>query len=201
MEDTLKTPLSPRFSEALIYAAQVHRYQARKQTPIPYVGHLLGVASTVIDVGGTEDEAIAALLHDAPEDQGGRPRLEDIEKTFGRRVAQIVEACSDALEIDPANKAPWSDRKRRYREHLADVRDAGVLLVSAADKLHNLRATWSDWQSIGDEVWTRFNAGREASLANYRGLYDIYASPRVPDERRKPIVQQIEAILLSFGAM
>lgn len=198
MDNTLKTQLTERFCEALIYAAKAHRYQLRKGTSIPYVGHLLGVASIVIDAGGTEDEVIAALLHDAPEDQGGRPRLDDIRETFGPRVAEIVEALSDALESDPDTKPEWSERKRRYRDHLADLRDPSVLLVSAADKLHNLRATWSDWQSIGDEVWTRFNAGREASLENYRALYEIYASPMVDDDRRKRIVKEIQSLLRSL---
>ncbi|MEO6835695.1 MAG: HD domain-containing protein, partial [Candidatus Tumulicola sp.] len=182
--------LSPRFNKALDYAARVHRTQVRKKTNVPYVCHLLAVAALVLENGGTEDEAIAALLHDAPEDRGGRPRLDDIRVQFGERVAEIVEACSDTLEEDPETKPPWKTRKSAYHDHLRESRDASVYLVSAADKLHNARATLADHAAIGRKIWARFNGGRDGTLWNYDRLLGIYATgPR--DARRDPIVREL----------
>ena len=136
-----------------------HRDQRRKGTEIPYIGHLLGVCSLVIEDGGTEDEAIAALLHDAAEDQGGEQTLERIRAEFGDHVAEIVRACSDTLE-DP--KPPWRTRKEAYLAHL-DEQPAPVLRVSLADKLFNARAILRDYLSVGDELWQRFNGRRARS--------------------------------------
>src|SRR5579859_1707723 len=119
MMNEADTHLTDRFLDAVRYAARVHAGQRRKGTKIPYLGHLLAVASLVIDAGGSEDEAVAALLHDAAEDQGGERRLEEIRTHFGSRVADIVESCSDSLEEDPKKKAPWRERKQRYIDHLA----------------------------------------------------------------------------------
>ena len=149
--------LGLRFDAALAYASEAHRKQSRKSSDIPYVGHLLGVSSIVIDYEGDEEEAIAALLHDAPEDQGGQARLDDIRDRFGSRVASIVEACSDSLAKDPNEKAEWPVRKRAYLQHLAANADASVFLVSAADKLHNLRAMLSDYAVVAEDLWKRFN--------------------------------------------
>jgi (p)ppGpp synthase/HD superfamily hydrolase len=167
--------LSDRFTLALEYAARVHRDQMRKKTSIPYISHLMAVAGIVLEHGGDEDEAIAALLHDAPEDQGGRPTLDDIRKRFGEKVASIVEACSDALTEDPNQKPPWRQRKAAYHAHLRQVADGSVQLVSAADKLHNARATLSDLRRHGSNVWERFNGKREGSLWNYEELLKAYA--------------------------
>src|SRR4029079_8127506 len=139
------TALTDRFDRALLYDTQVHGGQVRKQTSIPYVAHLLAVAATVIEYGGSEDMAIAGLLHDAVEDQGGEPRLRDIRNRFGDRVADIVRACSDSVvnSATGAQKEDWRIRKTRYIEHLGTV-DQETLLVSLCDKTHNARAILRD---------------------------------------------------------
>lgn len=157
--------LSPRFESALSYAAVIHAHQQRKGTRIPYVAHLFGVTSIALEHGATEDEAIAALLHDAGEDAGGRGRIEDIRQRFGDAVADIVQGCTDT-EVTP--KPPWRKRKEDYIAHLADA-SPSTLLVSAADKLHNARAILSDLRVHGEELWPRFKGGRE-SLWYYRSL-------------------------------
>lgn len=173
--------LSDRFVDALAYAAQIHRMQMRKKTAIPYISHLMAVAGLVLEYGGDEDEAIAALLHDAPEDQGGQARLDDIRAKFGDRVANIVDACSDSLADDPAAKAPWRQRKADYHQHLREAPDPSAHLVSAADKLHNARSIAADVSQFGPNVWKRFNAGQDDSLWNYRQLIDANdkSDPRV----------------------
>jgi (p)ppGpp synthase/HD superfamily hydrolase len=138
---------------------------------VPYFGHLLGVTGIVIDAGGSEDEAIAALLHDSVEDQGGHPTLERIRREFGGDVARIVESCSDSMG-EP--KPPWKKRKRKYLEHL-ETADHAVLLVSLADKLHNVRAIVLDYRELGEALWERFNAERDDVLAYYRSLAAIFA--------------------------
>jgi (p)ppGpp synthase/HD superfamily hydrolase len=162
--------LSGRFEEALILACQLHARQRRKGTEIPYVSHLLAVSSLVLENGGDEDGAIAALLHDAVEDQGGRPTLDEIHRRFGPRVAAIVEGCTDS---DTVPKPPWRARKERY---IAHVRGAllEVQRVSAADKLHNARAIVRDLRHEGGAVWERFGAGRDGILWYYRSLATIF---------------------------
>jgi (p)ppGpp synthase/HD superfamily hydrolase len=164
-------PLGDRFDDALVYAADLHRDQVRKESRVPYVSHLLAVTSLVIEDGGDEDEAIAALLHDAVEDQGGAPRLEDIRRRYGDGVAAIVAGCSDT---DQTPKPPWRLRKEAYLAHLADpATPASVLRVSAADKLHNARSVLADRRVLGDLVWDRFNAGREEQLWYYRAVVEV----------------------------
>lgn len=149
--------LGERFEEALAFAARLHRQQTRKASPIPYVSHLLIVAGTVIEQGADEDTAIAALLHDAVEDQGGATIRESIERRFGQTVADLIDEVSDT-EVTP--KPPWRERKEQY---LARVRmmSPGALLIAMADKLHNSRSTLADYRRLGDRVWERFNAGKE----------------------------------------
>ena len=159
-----------RFEAALTYATHLHRDQTRKGTDIPYVGHLLGVASLVIEDGGSEDEAIAGLLHDAVEDQGGAPRLEDIRTRFGEGVAAIVAGCTDA---DTTPKPPWRQRKEAYLAHLREA-TADVLRVSAADKLYNARAILADYRALGEALWPRFSEGRDEILWYYRSLVAIF---------------------------
>lgn len=185
-------PLTDRFLDAVRCAALVHADQRRKGSGVPYLGHLLGVASLVVDAGGTEDEAIAAMLHDAPEDRGGRRELEDIRTRFGNRVADIVEACSDSLAEDPSKKAPWRQRKQEYIEHLRANADKSVYLISAADKLHNAEAMLSDYREVGDQLWSRFNpdGGRDGILRNYRELIATYRQGP-EDRRREPIVRRL----------
>ena len=185
--------LTDRFLDALRYATVAHRDQRRKGSRVPYVGHLLGVASLVIDAGGTEDEAIGALLHDAPEDCGGVARLEDIRTRFGNRVALIIEACSDSLAADPRAKAPWLKRKQDYIAHLRANTDKSVYLISSADKLHNAEAMLSDFRVVGNALWGRFNpdGGRDRIVWNYRELIDAYKNGPA-DHRRDSIVQRLQ---------
>jgi (p)ppGpp synthase/HD superfamily hydrolase len=160
-----------RFEEALEFAAATHRTQVRKGSGIPYVGHLLGVCSLVIEDGGSEDEAIAALLHDAAEDRGGERMLAEIRTRFGDNIADIVAACSDTFEMP---KPPWQERKQTYIEHL-DSQPEAVLRVSLADKLFNARAILRDYLVVGDQIWDRFKAGRDGQLWYYRELADRFS--------------------------
>ncbi len=165
--------LSARLAAAVEYAREVHGGHVRKGTAIPYVSHLLAVATLVLESGGDEDEAVAALLHDAVEDGGGKPRAEEIRCQFGRRVARIVLACSDSDAIDPSQKRPWRERKER---HLAQLphKERDELRVSLADKVHNARAILLDLDS-GISPWDRFNAGPEDQLWYYRSLAEAFA--------------------------
>ena len=176
--------IGPRFDQAVELARELHATQRRKGTQVPYLAHLLGVASLVLEDGGSEDEAIAALLHDAVEDQGGKTTLDRIREQFGDRVAEIVDGCTDTDE-DP--KPPWLDRKKDYIAHLADV-DAGTLRVSLADKLHNARSIHFDLLATGDGVWNRFKAGKDGTLWYYEAIADAFesrdAGPMVAELRR-----------------
>jgi GTP pyrophosphokinase len=164
--------LGERFEQALGFAAAAYRFQLRKGAGIPYVGHLLGVCSLVIEDGGNEDEAIAALLHDAAEDQGGERMLEEIRRRFGDSVAAIVAACSDTFELP---KPPERARKESYLEHL-ESQPESVLRVSLADKLFNARAILRDYLVVGDELWARFQSGRDGQLWYYRELADRFTT-------------------------
>jgi (p)ppGpp synthase/HD superfamily hydrolase len=164
------TTLTAQFDEAVRYAREVHAGQSRKGSNVPYIAHLLGVASIVLDDGGSEDEAIAGLLHDAAEDCGGRPRLEDIRTRFGDAVAKIVEDCTDSWETP---KKPWAERKQAYAQH-ARTLPASSLRVSAADKVHNTYAILRDLRNDGDAVWSRFNAAPDDVLAYYQALVRSY---------------------------
>lgn len=164
------TQLTSRFDEAFRYAREAHAAQTRKGTTAPYIGHLMGVASIVLDDGGSEDEAIAALLHDAAEDHGGRDRLADIRARFGDAVARIVEDCTDSWDTP---KRPWADRKRDYIQHARTLPPAS-LRVSAADKVHNSYAILRDLRNTGEAVWARFSASADDVVAYYDGLVRAY---------------------------
>jgi GTP pyrophosphokinase len=164
------SPLGPRFADAFDYAARLHATQTKKGTSTPYLAHLMSVTALVLEDGGTEDEAIAALLHDAVEDQGGEPRLAEIRARFGDPVAHIVEGCTDSF-VTP--KPPWLERKRAYVEH-AQRLDESTLRVSAADKVSNVTAILRDLRKVGDGVWTRFNASREDVLWYYQALVEAF---------------------------
>ena len=166
--------LGSRFRAALVLAAELHAGQLRKGTDIPYIGHLLAVAATVIEDGGSEDEAIAALLHDAAEDQGGEQVLAAIRARFGDGVGGIVAECSDTFE---SPKPPWRERKQAYVAHLATASD-GAIRVSLADKLHNARAIVRDLSLSGPALWERFSAGREAQLWYYGELAAAFEARR-----------------------
>ena len=177
----LSRPLSEKFNDALVYAARLHREQPRKGRDIPYIGHLLGVASLVLEAGGDEEMAIAALLHDAVEDQGGHPRLEEIKKIFGERVAHIVHGCTDSYEIDPDRKPPWCERKEKYVAHVEEEADRDVRLVAAADKVHNARAILSEHYQVGDAVFERFAGKKQGTLWYYRALLDAFRAAESRD--------------------
>jgi GTP pyrophosphokinase len=161
--------VSAKFVRALAYAARVHSSQTRKGKPTPYLAHLLGVAALVLEYGGSGEQAVAALLHDAAEDHGGRPRLRDIRRRFGPQVARIVESCSDSLAPAAADKEDWLLRKTRYLRHLRTAPPA-ALLVSAADKLHNAREILADVREHGVRVFQRFRGRRKGTLWYYRAL-------------------------------
>jgi (p)ppGpp synthase/HD superfamily hydrolase len=182
--------LSTRFEEALVFAAQLHREQTRKGTTIPYIAHLLGVASIVLEYGGDEDEAIAALLHDAIEDQGGASTREEIRRRFGETVVAIVNGCTDA-EVIP--KPPWRARKEDYIAHMAHA-SPSVRLVSAADKLHNARAILADYRVLGEALWPRFNGGKAGTLWYYRSLVSAFRARGMTSlvEELDRVVSEIE---------
>jgi (p)ppGpp synthase/HD superfamily hydrolase len=180
--------LGEDFEEALAYAVQAHRGQLRKGTGAPYTAHLLAVSSLVLEHGGDEQTAIAALLHDAAEDQGGEERLGDIEHRFGERVAEIVAACSDTFETP---KPPWRERKEAYLDHLVEA-DPDALLVSAADKLHNARSILADHREQGEELWSIFTTESASDqLWYYRSLVDAFQCA----EARKEVGEGFERLV------
>ena len=185
--------LTSRFLAAVALASEVHGRQRRKGTDIPYMAHLLVVTGLVLEDGGDEDEAIAAMLHDAVEDGGGRPMLERITREFGPRVAEIVEACSDQIDV-PAAQAPWRVRKVPYLAHLAEVTDQGVLRVSLADKVHNARSLVRDHREEGPALWERFPTRTvEDQLWYYRALLELFES-RCPGPLSKDLREGVEEL-------
>ena len=168
MSELSQGKLSERFVRAFEFAARAHATQLRKGKDLPYISHLMSVASLVLEAGGDEDMTIAALLHDAVEDQGGQPTLREIERRFGKRVAQMVWDCTDA---DMIPKPPWRQRKETYLAHLPGV-SAESRVVAAADKVHNAREILADYREEGEKVWQRFKGGREGTLWYYRALAD-----------------------------
>jgi (p)ppGpp synthase/HD superfamily hydrolase len=176
--DNTAPALTDRFLDAVAMAQEVHGRARRPGTQIPYMAHLLVVTGLVLEDGGGEDDAIAALLHDTVEDVGGRPLLERIARTFGSRVAEIVEGCSDSIDGD--SEEPWIERKRHYLEHLPEVEDEGVLRVSLADKVHNARSLVRDYRRAGNRLWERFEEKTAADQLWYYGaLLEFF-------ERRRP---------------
>lgn len=170
--------LGERFLAAVSLAEQVHGHDLRTGTEIPYLAHLLVVTGLVIEDGGDEDQAIAAMLHDAVEDGGGRAMLERIAGRFGPRVAEIVEGCSDSVEIDPTES--WIERKRRYLAHLPGVSEDAVLRVALADKVHNARSIVRGYREEGHALWERFTQkSARDQLWYYGGLLAFF-------ERRRP---------------
>jgi len=170
----LKHPLSEKFDKALQLAHDLHRHQGRKQTDVPYIAHLLAVTAMVLENGGDEETAIAALLHDAVEDQGGKPTLDRIRREFGEKVAGIVLECTDA---DGEPKPPWEFRKQMYLQSVPS-KSPEALLVSFADKIHNCRTIVRDLRTCGESVWGRFEGKRDGTLWYYRQLLEKF--PRQP---------------------
>lgn len=201
--DALESPvyLNWRFSVAMQFAFGLHYRQTRKGSSIPYIAHLVGVCALVLEAGGDEDQAIAALLHDAVEDQGGLSTLDTIHRVFGDRVALAVKSCSDSTASDPAKKLPWRERKEKYLAHLCSAnRDA--LIVAAADKLHNARAVLSDYRELGERLWTRFNASGEDQLWYYCRLIEVLRSTSVPTiliNELERVINQLERLMSEPG--
>lgn len=178
-----------RFSEALAYAVQTHASQRRKGTDTPYIGHLLGVCGLVIEDRGCEDEAIAALLHDAAEDQGGEATLMEIEDRFGPDVRRIVAACSDTFEMP---KPPWEQRKADYIAAIPS-KEADELRVSLADKVHNARSILFDYRAVGESVFDRFRVDRDKTIRYYRALAGAFAE-RLPGPLADELVRVVEEL-------
>jgi (p)ppGpp synthase/HD superfamily hydrolase len=191
MPQQTATPiLTERFDEALAYVAHLHRTQLRKGGDIPYLGHLLSVSSLVIEGGGTEPQAIAGLLHDAVEDQGGAPILAEIRAKFGDDVATIVDQCSDT---DVVPKPPWKARKEAYIAHL-DTASDDTILVSLADKLDNARALLRDYRIVGAELWQRFSVNDpKEHLWYYRSLLEVFK-----DRNQTWLVDELDRVITTL---
>ncbi|HPC82160.1 MAG TPA: HD domain-containing protein [Thermoanaerobaculaceae bacterium] len=192
----LMPDLGERFERALVLAARLHRRQNRKGTSVPYVAHLLGVCATVLEHGGGEDEAIAALLHDAVEDQGGAATFELIRSGFGEKVAALVAACTDAWTVP---KPPWKQRKQAYLERLAGESD-GALLVGAADKLYNLRSVVEAYRVHGEAVWSRFSRGREEQVWYFESVVAVLrGSGRLPPALAAELERELAELRALLG--
>lgn len=176
--------LGPRFTDALGLANELHAGQTRKASQVPYLSHVLSVSATVLEYGADEDVAIAALLHDVVEDCGGQPIAELLHQRFGLRVMQIVLECSDTTECP---KPPWLERKTAYIAHMGGA-GPDVLLVCAADKLHNLQSLLREERRLGTQLWNYFRAGRDGTLWYYERLVDIFRCSKLSDE----LVDQID---------
>lgn len=185
---------SQRFEEALTYAYKLHSLQTRKGGDVPYVSHLLAVCGLVMEYGGDEDQAIAALLHDAVEDQGGRPTAREIERRFGPNVRRLVEGCTDTDKIP---KPPWLERKKAYVAHVR-ASPADVRLVSCCDKIHNARTILEDFRCVGRSVFSRFQVGPNQTLWYYQSLIDAFreaGGPVRPTDELERIVLALQGEL------
>jgi len=182
-----KKPIySERFAKAFVYAARLHARQTRKGTNKPYIGHLMSVASIVIAYGGDEEMAIGGLLHDVVEDAGGKKRLREIRKKFGKRVARIVDGCTDTDE-DP--KPPWNQRKKDYIARVVrEMEDTRV--VSAADKLSNARDILEDVRADGVVAFERFTGKKDGTLWYYRTLVDVFR-----EAGTNPLVEELDRVV------
>jgi (p)ppGpp synthase/HD superfamily hydrolase len=185
------------FEAAFRLANRVHLGQNRKGTSIPYIAHVLGVTAIALEYGATDDEALGALLHDTVEDGGGEAMLAEIRAQFGDAVADIVFGCSDSLAEHPADKAPWGERKEAYLAHL-EAASASVCLVSAADKLHNVRAIMRDYRAAGEEVWSRFNGGRDGTLWYYDTVANVLRR-RWPSSLTADLQREVDELLTAAG--
>jgi (p)ppGpp synthase/HD superfamily hydrolase len=181
--------LSPRFSEALTYVAALHAQQRRKVSGEPYIAHLLAVAAIVLEHGGNEDEAIAALLHDAVEDQGGEATLDEIRRRFGETVAETVAGCSDTMT---SPKPAWRQRKEAHIAHLREA-SPSVRLVVAADKLHNVASLMREYRRRGESLWPIFHGGRDGTFWYYRSVTDV-----LKQAAATPIVEELDRAVEEF---
>ncbi len=188
--------LSPRFEEALVFAAQEHRTQTRKGTTIPYIAHLMQVSGIALENGANEDEAVAALLHDVIEDQDVTE--EELTRRFGPEVAAIVAGCSDSASTD---KAPWRQRKEAYIAHVLRA-SPSVRLVSSCDKFHNARAILADYQELGGALWSRFNASSVDILWYYESL--VHAFQKAQERQGEPpsrVVTQLAYVVTELAGL
>jgi (p)ppGpp synthase/HD superfamily hydrolase len=184
--------LTQRFEQALVYATRLHAQQVRKATGVPYISHLLSVTALVLEAGGNEEEAIAALLHDAVEDQGGAATRTEIYHQFGEQIVAIVDDCTEfRTEIKP----PWRDRKLHYIEQLRRG-SPSARRVALADKLHNMRSLLFDYRQQGEAIWSVFSTGKEGMLWFYHSLLKMYRevapSPMVEELAR--VVAELEQL-------
>lgn len=180
--------LSERFTTAIAYATELHANQVRKGSGVPYIAHLLGVASIALEYGANEDEAIAALLHDAIEDQGGEVTRSEIRRR-GDTVTEIVDGCTDA---DTIPKPPWRQRKEAYIAHIPTA-SPSVLLVSAADKLHNARSIMHDYRVMGEACWERFKGGKDGTLWYYRAIVEAFRQTG-----STPLIEELARVVLDL---
>jgi (p)ppGpp synthase/HD superfamily hydrolase len=178
--------LTERFEQALVYATRLHAQQTRKVTGVPYISHLLSVTALVLEDGGDEDEAIASLLHDAVEDQGGQATRTEIRRLFGERVVAIVDGCT---ESDTEPKPPWRERKERYLEQLRQG-SPSVRRVALADKLHNARSILRDYRLQGESLWSAFRGGKEGTLWFYHSVLMLYR-----DTESSPMVKELAQVV------
>ncbi|EKU97186.1 hypothetical protein Lepto7375DRAFT_6356 [Leptolyngbya sp. PCC 7375] len=181
--------LGERFEAALVYAVQLHRHQRRKLTGVPYMAHLMAVAALVLEDGGTEDEAIAALLHDAVEDQGGLATLQEIREQFGLIVSELVLGCT---QPDNLTGLSWRDQKQLYLEQIR-MAGTGVQRIVLADKLHNGRSLLGLLRVYGDGVWGHFSGGREGTLWLYEEYVGLFGAVR-----SGWMVDDLEQVFLGF---
>lgn len=190
-------PPGERFAEALVWATQLHARQRRKGSDTPYIAHLLAVTALVLEHGGSEDEGIAALLHDAVEDQGGAPTLALIRERFGAAIAATVAGLTDTDEV---HKPSWRPRKERYIAHLRTA-PYSVRLISAADKLHNARSVLTDFRAHGEGVWAKFTGGRDGTLWFYRAVLDALLAASRPEEMRlNALLEELAEVVTALEA-
>ncbi len=189
----MATQLTERYADAVAYSATAHAAQRRKGTDIPYIAHLIAVSGSVIEAGGDEDQAIAGLLHDVVEDQGGLYRADDVRARFGDRVVDIVLGCSDSTVEDRKDKLPYAKRKAAHIAHLREASD-DVLLVTAADKLHNARAIHTDLLIDGPDMLKRFNGEPDQIIAYYRSILDVLEARGVAPVLVIPLRLTVEQI-------
>ncbi|MBW4592496.1 MAG: HD domain-containing protein [Brasilonema angustatum HA4187-MV1] len=188
---TETSKLTHRFEQALVYATRLHAKQTRKGVGnVPYISHLLSVAALVLEDGGDEDEAIAGLLHDAIEDQGGEATRQVILNMFGERVCEIVDGCTDS---DTIPKPPWQERKQQYIEKLRHA-SASIRRVALADKLHNARSILNDLHQEGEATWQKFKGGKDGTLWYYRTLLAVF----LESDDRSWLVEELNRIVREF---
>jgi (p)ppGpp synthase/HD superfamily hydrolase len=198
-------PLAGRFTDAVHYAAVAHHGHLRKGTEIPYLSHLLSVAALVLEHGGTELQATAGLLHDVVEDCGGAPRLEDVRRTFGEEVAELVAALSDSLTEEGEEKDEWRPRKEAYLRHLETMvaNEHPAALVSLCDKLHNAHAIVADaaddQDGPGTEIWSRFTGGVDGTVWYYRELVRIFGISRLPARAIRALSETVDELARHAG--